>query len=175
MDTDNVLTFVVLCSDINVAGLRQTVSSVKFEFPDANVFAMVGNKATDEDVDLLGKYCNVHRGGDSITSLINKGIDVSRTDWNFILVAGSSVKGAAFRKYLYFCRSEKDILYPVIDRKISFDEASINGIMVHRSAFDKVGKFVEDLADLAMAKLLWAYEAIEHGFHFKALVGAKLF
>ena len=172
---DNTMTFVILCPATNIAGLRLTANSIRANFPESQMFAMVGKNIDDRDFKELNKFCVIHKGGDSITSLINHGIDISKTEWNFIAVAGCAIRNRMLNKYLYFRKSEKDILYPVIDRKVAFYEASINGIMVHKNAFVEGGKLSEEMKDICNAKLFWAGELIGKGFQFKALVGAKLF
>ena len=170
----NDFSVIILCPDCNVAGLRTTSGSVRRELHVPCV-AMVGQDATDNNILELSAHAKVYRGGKTITSLIDEGVSKTELPWCFFVMAGGWLKENLVRKYLYFRRSDKDILFPVIDRKIWFDEGSINGIMVHRTAFTEVGLMGDDEPDINVAKLLWAMRAIEHKYTFKGIVGAQLY
>lgn len=164
---------IILCPDCSTGALKTTTDSIKLAFSDVPYYAVVGENA--KPIMELSKYCPVHKGGETITSLIDEGIKHSTTDWNLVVMAGSWLREHVVWKYQYFARSEKDILYPVIDRKIGFDEASINGIYINKIAMKEVGDFGDEGTDIKIVKLFWALDALKKGYHFKAIVGAKLF
>jgi hypothetical protein len=167
-------TFIILCPDSD-GGLTNTVNSIKAEYGvDFPKFAVVGKSTEYANVEYLSKSCKIHKGGNTITSLIDTGIDHSETDWNFILFAGTRVKAHVIRKYQYFIKDEKDILFPVVDRKFAFHEASMNGIFVNKLAFKEIGKMGDDISDLEIVKLIWATKGLEKQFRFKAIVGGKM-
>lgn len=163
--------FVILCPDCNDIGLRHTVNSIKVHHGEISHYGIApGNSDTTR----LERHTNIYKAGHTITSLIDKGLQQMKHDWAFIMISGGIIRPGVIKKYLYFAKRETDILFPVLDRKLWFDEASINGIFLHRQVIDKVGLFGNDHIDLQWAKLTWADHAIGHGFTFKAIVGAKL-
>ena len=165
---------IILCPDCNYAGLRTTVSSLQSEFPNLNHVAVVGRDAQTENVKSLVKYCRVYTGGKTITSLIDEGMKHLTDAWRLIVISGSLVRYRIIKKYKLFINNERDILYPVIDSKYIWDEASINGILMHQDTYNEVGEFGDDLADLKEAKLMWGARAVELKYHFKAIIGARL-
>jgi hypothetical protein len=166
------LGFVILNPDCDPHALRKTTNGIKEYFPLSSILCVVGSKSVN--VELLGNYCKVYVGGNTITSLIDVGMENMKTDWSFIITAGTPVRRNSLKKHIYFLRSEKDILYPVVDRKIWFDEATVNGILLPTNAIKEVGKMGDNNHSLKLIKLLWTLTAIERGFRFKALVGARL-
>jgi hypothetical protein len=171
---ESTLGVVILCPYCNFAGLRDTYNSIKSELEDTACVAMVGGNASDSDLRDLSRITQVYRGGKTITSLIDVGAKKLKTDWVITISAGVRIKYNIIKKYGTFLKSNKDILFPVIDRKHLFHEASINGILLSREAIEDVGEFGDEVEDLVSAKLLWAGEALNKGYKFKALVGAKL-
>jgi hypothetical protein len=164
---------VILCPERNLGGLRGTASCCRDQF-GVPFCCIVGDNAKPSEIREMSAYCPVFQGGNTITSLIDVGVNVSKMPWNLVVMAGSYLRTGMVKKYRYFARSEKEVLYPVIDRKYIFDEASINGIMIHQNAIKEVGEFGSG-ADLSLVKLHWANKAIEKGYKFKALVGVKFF
>lgn len=65
-------------------------------------------------------------------------------------------------------------MYPVVDRKHAFDEATINGILMPKQAINEVGPFGDNNRSIQLVKMLWALQALNKGYKFKALVGARL-
>lgn len=171
--TDTNFGVVILCPDANSGGLKTTTNSIKVEFSGVNYVAIVGNNAHIENVKSLEKYCRVCYGGKTITSLIDKGVTELQADWRLVIMSGSLVRYNVVKKYRMFAKSEKDILYPVIDRKYLFYEASINGIFMSKSAYDDIGAFGDNIPDLKETKLIWATKALEKKYRFKAIVGGR--
>jgi hypothetical protein len=79
-----------------------------------------------------------------------------------------------------FIKDDKDILFPVIDRKTNFIDGSMNGIIIRKSTFLKVGNFQTQTMqkktanEIELIKTFWALDAIENGCTFKAIVGMKI-
>ena len=170
---ENNLGIIILCPDRNSGGLKSTANSIKAEMPKVPYVTMVEYNTRDDDVEDLAKYSRICKGGKTITSLIDIGVKEIRTEWCFIVMSGSRIKKSIFGKYSRFATSEKDVLYPVVDRKHLFDEASINGILLHAPMYEEIGGFGDEY-DLQEAKLLWAGRALDKGCNFKALVGARM-
>jgi hypothetical protein len=137
-----------------------------------STLCVVGKK--NADMDQMNKHCKVYVGGNTITSLIDTGVENTKGDWSFIVSAGSPIRHNSLRRYMYFLGGDKDILYPVVDRKIWFDEATINGILMNKKAIQEVGKMGDNNYNLKLIKLLWTVNAIKHNYIFKAIVGARL-
>ena len=172
MLTDSNFGVIILCPSALQPGLNTTVNSLKSHFPDVTYIAMVGNEKSD--IKPLERYCRVYHGGKTITSLIDEGMKQLKTEWRLVVMAGSRVRYNVLKKYKTFIKSEKVILYPVIDKKYLFHEASINGIMMHKKAYEDIGGFGDDLTDLCEAKLIWAGKALDKEYKFVALVGLRI-
>lgn len=171
---DTNLGVIILCPDYNSGGLKSTTNSIKMEIPNVPYVTMVANDARDDDVADLAKYSRICKGGKTITSLIDFGVKEVKTDWCMVVMSGSRIKKSILRKYGRFATCNKDILFPVLDRKYLFDEASINGILLNSNVYDDIGGFGDTVDDIQEAKLLWAGRALDKGYKFKALVGARL-
>jgi hypothetical protein len=172
--TDGNFSVVILCPDCNLGGLRYTVNSLKADFPEVSYVVMVGKNSHPDNVKEVEKLCRVYKGGKTITSLIDVGLGLIQKEWGVIMTSGSRFRYTVFKKYAYFTRSNKDILYSVVDHKYLFNEASINGVMMAKKSFQDIGEFGDGNDNIQEAKLHWAGRAIEKGYNFKALVGARL-
>lgn len=172
--------FVILCPEKNIGGLRNTVSSVRKVYPRAPLLCGVGSDVTPAEMTEMSKICKTHVGGETITSIINTGIHKSERPWNVLIFAGSWVTGNVYRKFDLFVKEETDILFPVVDGRTSFVEGSMNGIIIHKRALQEVGNFPDSpmlkmgCNELELVKLLWATDAIDKGFTFKAIIGMKV-
>jgi len=169
--SDKDLNIAVVCSDCNIGSFKNTASSIKGDFPKVSYFGVVPNNSTALEISDMSRYGRVIKGGDTITSLMSKGICESK-DWCLLVMCGSWVRYNLVKKYRYFLKSKKDIIYPAVDRKYLFYEASINGILIHRDSFEDIGNF-EDFEDLSESKLNWAVTAIDKGYSLKSIVGAR--
>lgn len=166
--------FVVLCPNNNFGHIKTTTSSIKNNYPEAKYICTVPETCHDDEVKEIKKLCPCYKGGSTITSIINAGMqNAPCKEWNFIVMGGSWVRGLLNKKMSYFIEGEKDILFPIVDRKMYFVDATINGILIHKKAFDEIGLFSND-NPLEICKLMWADEAIEKGYRFKAVLGASI-
>jgi hypothetical protein len=166
--------FVILCPSNNFGQVKTTSSSLKANYPEAKYICTVPETCHPDDAKEIQRLCPCHKGGNTITSLINAGMkNAPCKEWNFIVMAGSWVRGWLDRKFAYFIESEKDILFPIADRKYRFVEGTINGILLHKKAYDDIGPFSND-NPLEICKMLWAIDAIEKGYKFKAVLGTVI-
>jgi hypothetical protein len=117
--------------------------------------------------------CDVHRGHDTYTSLVNTGIGKTKKDWNFIIFAGSIVKANFWSRYTMFLEDDFDIMYPVMEGHINFVEGSMNGVLFHVNAIKRAGRFPE-VSNLEEAKTVWAYTAIKKGHRLKGILGSRI-
>ncbi len=165
------LGFVILCPERNFGGLKSTVRSIHGYFPDKAHLCVAGDDISKEELKEFGSTCKTIKAGSTYASLINVGVKESKPEWSLVVMAGLPLRFGSIRKYETFCTSTKQILYPVIDRQWTFDVASIHGLLLHRDAIEEVGEFSEDETDFQKVKLIWATNAMEKGYSFRAIVG----
>jgi hypothetical protein len=171
--------FVVLCPEKNIGGMKVTVSSIKHAYEKAPFLCCIGDDVTESELTACQGICETHVGGNTITSLINKGIRESKADWNFLVFAGGWIKSNIYRKFDLFVKDEKDILFQVIDGKDDFVGGSMNGIIIHKKSLKLAGEFPTgpmmkaDCNELELIKAFWAFNAIQEGCKFKAIIGMR--
>lgn len=172
--------FIILCPDRNLGGLKNTVNSIKSHFPECSYVCTVGDDVQkDELAEMIG-ICNTVKAGNTITSLMNSGMKHSDAEWNVIVFAGSWLRTSLLYKAKTFIKSDRDVLFPVVDWKCNFVDGSMNGIIIHRKMFEDAGDFPEGemqkagVSDIELAKLFWSANAIEKGAIFKAIVGMRV-
>ena len=172
--------FIILCPDKNIAGLKNTLNSFENVYSDIPRICIVGNNATEDEVAKMNEVCTTFKGLNTITSLINLGMKKTKSDWNVIIFAGSRVRPIVQKEFDLFVKSEKDILFHVVDGKYTFCEGSMNGIIMHKRTFLEVGNFISspitkvDMNEMEVVKLLWSLDAIEKGCVFKAILGMRI-
>jgi hypothetical protein len=136
---------------------------------------VVGNDVSKKEITEFNSLIKTYTAGTTITSLINKGLTESNSDWNFIFMAGSRIYYHLLTKFSYFAKDKTHILYPVVNRKWAFDESSLNGLLIHKETFNDVGPFAEKEENIEIVKLFWAMDALEKGYKFRAIVGASTY
>lgn len=166
--------FIILCPNLNIGHLKDAISSIDIYYPEAKTVIVLPGHCKKEDIETISKLKKIHKGDETIASMINTGIKHACHEWNFILFSKGWVKNKIDIKYSYFIESEKDILFPIINRNLNFAQADVNGMFVHYKSFQDIGDF-PDMKDLYISKLIWANKAIEKGYKFKGIVGAKSF
>lgn len=167
----NSLGFIILNPEGNPMALRTTVRTISNHFQTSSCLCVVGKQ---EDISENSKHSKTIQGGNTVTSFIDAGLEESRTDWCMMISAGTFLRSTSLKKFEYFQREDKDILYPVVDRLYAFDEASINGLIIPRIAYKEVGKFGDNNHSIQLVKMLWGLQAINKGYKFKAIVGSRL-
>lgn len=165
--------FIILCPDSNTALLKSTVSSITARHLEKNFFAVSADSISTKDFKEMKNFCPIYKGGSTITSLINTGMSKTKNEWNFIFFAGVVVRRKINDRFSYFVNDTKDILFPVINGKTNFIDATLNGIFLNKKTWDLVGN-MEDEGSLEFVKCIWAAKAIESGVKFKAIAGAKI-
>lgn len=164
--------FVILCVDRNPNLLRATVNSVRRRY-DSPCVGVVDGDCGGDDFSELNKVCPVHRGMDTVTSLLNEGLDHPPAEWSMTVMSGTWVRPNLDKKYSLFVESTSDVLYAIVDGRYEFPDCSLNGLMVHRDAWQKVGHFCPR-SPLPLCKLMWARAAIDRGCRFKGVIGVKM-
>ena len=176
--------FIILSTELNSGRLKSTRNSIINHYSiNTPVVCIVSKSAAAGEIKAAKEICPVHKGGETITSLINAGFKHGHKDWNIIVMEGTWVRGNIDKKYSYFLQDERDIFFPIVTdydiqgkpNKIynQFWESSLNGIMIHSKTFKETGDFIEG-ESLELSRLGWAEKAITKGHRFKAVLGAKL-
>lgn len=172
--------FVVLCPDRNVAGLKNTMCSINHNTYNREAVAVVGDDATPADIKQMKEFCPTYKGKETITSLVNLGIKKLKHEWAFLVFGGSRLQPYLERKIEPFIKTEKDVLFPVVERRCDFVSSSFNGVVINTKFFQEVGGFTEavmmkeGMNDFELAKLFWCIDALEKQAIFKGIVGLKI-
>jgi hypothetical protein len=170
----NNVTFLILCPELNVGGLRSTVNSIKSSYPGVPYLCMLGSNANAQDVKEFKAMCPIVKAGSTITSMINTGMKKIKTQYCYSIVAGCMARNTLLKKYDLFLKNEKDVLYSVVDMNAwLFPDATINGMLLSKQAMKEVGDF-PDGDSIVNSKLWWSGLAIEKGYKLKGVVGTKL-
>lgn len=156
----------------NPSLLKSTVNSIRFKY-DSPVVSITEKSVKSQSFKEMNAVCPTCKGGSTYTSLINAGLKHPPAEWNIIVIAGTYVRCRLAQKYSMFVENEKDIIYPVVEGKYNFVDATINGLMIHKDCLKEVGKMAE-VGAFEVCKLMWALDAIEKGYKFKAILGVKL-
>jgi hypothetical protein len=174
--------FVIIAPEHNIGNIMCTVRTIKNNYQGIQHICVVGNNTSTDEIKELNGVCLTIKGKNTITSLINCGIKKGCKEWNVIVMEGTPVKKGIDKKYSLFVENEKDVLFPIImdynrdgmPSKIrsSFEEASLNGMMIHQKTFKTVGDFVD--APIPTSKFMWALGAAEIGCKFKGVLGTAL-
>lgn len=174
--------FVILASDPNIGQLKGTIRSIKSHYPKSSYLCVVGKNTKADELKEIKELCPCVKGKDTITSLINTGISKGNKEWNILVMSGSWVRPNLDKKYSLYVESNKDVLFPIVTdydiqgkpSKIymSFDDCSLNGIMLHQKTFKEVGDFSDN--PLEISRFMWMIQAQDMGVKFKAILGAKI-
>lgn len=165
--------FIILCPERNLGGLKSTVSSIRSHWDRSPIHCIVGDNIQNDELKEFQSVCSTQVGGNTITSLMNKGMEVA-SGWCMYVFAGVRVPSFVIKKINYFAQENKDILFALVDRRKYFYESTINGLTVHKDTFDEVGPFLEKSPfdrgdDIEGIKLEWAGRALDAGCRFKAI------
>lgn len=165
--------FIILCPDSNIALLKSTAASLKARHPEKNFLGVAANSISSRDFKEMKNFCPLFKGGSTITNLINVGMSKTKAEWNFIFFAGVLVRRRIHERFFYFIQDDKDILFPIIDGKSNFIDATLNGLLINKKTWNIVGE-MDNEGSLEFVKCLWAAKAIDSGVKFKAIAGAKV-
>jgi len=174
--------FIILATELNVGRLKSTRNSIWSHYGKVPMICVVPKNVSATELKEAKEICGIHKGKDTITSLINTGFKFGHKEWNIIVIEGTWVKANIDKKYSCFLEDEKDIFFPIVTdfdiqgkpTKIynNFWDCSLNGLMIHQKTFKEVGDFTD--SSLENSRLIWNAEAQEKGCRFKAILGAKL-
>ncbi len=169
------LGFVILLTEFRFGGLRATTSTIGSNFNNAKCICVVPGGSDKEDMRTAKSICPLVEARETISSMINAGIEKSQKPWNLIVMSGNIMRYKPVMKYGNWMDSPKDIMYRAVDKTHwRWEDASIHGMMIHKEAMKEVGAFPEDEESLPMCKLIWGATALEKGYKLKGLVGIRL-
>lgn len=172
--------YIVLCPEKEAAGLAASAKSIRYYSQNRDILAVVGGDATAAEVKILKEICPTHKGKATFSSLINVGMKKLKNEWGFLLFAGSRINLYLEKKLGMFAKSEKDVIYPVVEKHCDFVGGSFNGVLINRKFYEEVGEFPDltlgkdGINDFELVKLFWAMDAIAKGATFKGIVGMKI-
>ena len=172
--------FLILCPDRNISGLKNSIGSINHNSYNRESIAVVGDDANIDDVKEFKQVCTTYKGKNTITSLINLGMKKINHEWALIMFGGSRIQPYTERKITQFVKTEKDILFPVIEKRYDFISSSLNGVVINTRFFKEIGDFPEismfkeGFNDFEMAKLFWCADAMQRKAVFKGIVGIRI-
>lgn len=163
--------FVILCPEDFPSEASLTISRIRNIFVDPAIRLVISPEFASERNDRYKSLSvPIDIGDRTITGMINLGVSRSKFDWNFVLIAGANVTENLIKKYLYFCREESDFIFPVIDRKWIFADASINGLFYNRR---RTPEAPENEPNINLTKAMWGTEILQSGGKLKGIVGGN--
>lgn len=182
-DFQGSLSFVILSAEPNIARLRDTVRSIKNNFPSVPTVCAVEKGIKKPQMDEMKEVCPTIKGGDTVTSLINKGMEAVRGEgWRLFVMEGARVPSSIVSRYSRWIKGHRDVLFPIVvnhDREgrpmkilSSFEECTLNGMLIHSRLFGEVGPFSEN--PIGVSKSFWAFDAHARGAVFKAVLGVTV-
>lgn len=179
----NNITFVILSPEQNIGRLKGTVRSIKNNYcDDARIVCSVGKATKKTELEEMKTVCPTFKGGETVTSLMNTGLKNAEEGWCMFIMEGAWLPRNIESRYFRWVEGEKDVLFPIVvaydiqgmPTKIlsEFSECTLNGILVHKSLFNEVGKFSDN--PIKISKQFWGLEAASRGTKFKAILGIKI-
>ena len=163
--------YVIITPENNPNFVKITANSIRNNNPDASIICVARNDIDTESEKIIQNICKLFKGENTYTSLISEGIKNPPSEWNLYIISGTHLENKIQKKYSYFVENEKDILYPVIDRKMNFVDGSINGILMHKNV--KNLGCIPESNSLQKSKMIWSFNAACQGYKFKGIVGVK--
>lgn len=176
--------FAIISPEPNLGNLACTVRSIKNNYPVAPYVCVTVKGIHTEEYKKMSDICPIYKGKSTITSLINVALKKSKSDWTLIIMEGVPVHRGIEKKYGLFVENEKDVLYSItmeydrqgkpIKIRNTFEEATLNGMLIHKTTFKEAGPFPDEDQSIPTAKLIWAASAINQGCKFKGILGARI-
>lgn len=174
--------FIILSPENNIGGLKNTIRSIENTTENYSIICSVTKNIKSDQLKEMQQYCSVYKSGDTITSLINKGFEKTKEDWNIVIIEGSRICKNLKSKYFKWITNEKNVIFPLIveynlngyPNKINntFYNCTLNGICINKSFFKQVGKLSEN--PLEISRKFWALDALKKGAEFKSILGIKI-
>jgi hypothetical protein len=183
-DFSKSLAVIVLSPDHNIARLGDTTRSARMAFgDDVKVLCCTESAIKKEPLDEMCGVCPSYRAGGTVTSLINGGFRHAKGEgWRLFVMEGARFPKSLAGRYGRWVESDRDVLFPVSinhDRSgrplkvlSSFEECSLNGMLIHSRLFRDAGSFSDN--PIMVSKSFWAMGAMQFGARFKGILGAQI-
>lgn len=178
------LGFVIVSPEPNIARLKDTARSIRNMFDDgARMVCSVCKGIKKDQLAEFNEVCPSFRGGDTVMSLINTGIKKSGgPGWRMLVMEGARIPVGLESRYRRWIDGDRDVLFPIVvnhdieGRPLSilatFEDSTLNGLLLHTSLFSEVGCFSDN--PIGVSKKFWGLDAEERGAVFKAILGVKV-
>lgn len=178
------LGFVIVSPEPNIARLKDTARSIRAHFGEgARMICSVAKGIKKDSLEEMRGVCPSFRGGDSVMALINYGAKkMGGFGWRCFVMEGARVPGGLEGRYRRWIEDERDVLFPIVmnhdmDGRPSrvlttFEDSTLNGMLIHTSLFDEVGYFSDN--PIGVSKRFWGLDAEARGARFKAILGVKV-
>jgi len=174
--------FAIISPQPNLGNLMCSVRSIKNNYPTAPYLCVTSKDVKADQYKKMGELCQVYKGKNTVTSLINLALKKSKADWTVVIMEGVPIHRGVDKKLSLFIENEKDVLFSITmeyDKqgrvskvRNNFDEATLNGMLIHKDTFKEVGDFTDE--DIPTSKLFWQAKAVELGCKFKGILGMKI-
>lgn len=167
------LGFLVLNPNGKLIDLKNTVWQINLHCYDRKCICVVD--INTKNIENMNQICPTYRSKKSIIDLVNCGMKKMNHEWTFMIMAGSKVTQQLETNINTFCNSEKDVLFPIVNKKHNFTETDFNGVLINTNFFKKVGNFTKHteekdcINDVESARIIWTNEALCLGAKFKAI------
>lgn len=161
----------IISLDSRVNEIKKTHKRIEFLSKNYPSIIVVPEHSKIDITDINIDNTPLFRGGNCITSMFDIAIENSMKPWVYLIFAGTTILQKIDVKLSRYVDSEKDVLFPVVDRIWNFVDGSINGILINQKFHASVGHFGSG-NPLKVTKLNWADRALQQGVRFKAIVGA---
>lgn len=165
--------FVIITPENNPRHVEITVSSISAKYKNKPFVTIVTDAIIDQTMSEISRIGKVFLAKNTYSSLLSIGMKNAPAEWNMIVISGTQLRNQAHRKYSCFIDSPKDILFPIVDRKMNFVDGTVNGIFVHKNVYSELGD-MPDTPNLNECKAAWGSLAVANGYKFKGIVGAAL-
>lgn len=158
--------FTVMGFDDDPSKVSTTIKSIQRTYSNVKTLVVVPEEFKKD-------HKGAKVGGNSVTSLINTSMEHAPAEWNVLVFAGVIIKEKLDQRYSSFMESRLDIFYPLVWGNVSFIDATLNGLAIHRDTFAEVGQFSNDNS-LEICKMMWFLDASNKGCKFKAIAGCRM-
>ena len=174
--------FAIISSEPNYGNLACTVRSIKNNYSTANYLCVTSRSVKSEQYKKMIELCPVFKGKSTVTSLINMALKKSKSEWTLVVMEGTPIHRGIDKKYGLFIENNKDVLFSIIMQydkqgrpiviKDTFEDAPLNGMLIHRDTFKEVGDFTDE--SIPVSKLFWEAKAVDQGCKFKGVIGMRI-
>ena len=177
------LKFVIVSPEYNIGRLNDTVRSIRNNFGDVEILCSVAKSVKKEQLEEMKGVCSAFRGGETVMSLINSGFKKGgKGVWHIFVMEGARVHRGLESRYRRWIKDERDVLFPIVMNHdldgypsvilASFEDSTLNGMMIHSSLFEEVGDFSDN--PIGISKRFWGLDAEDKGARFKGILGVKI-